>query len=218
MNCVEAERLFDAYLDGELSGALRLELDAHRLRCSICQQKLAMMDACEHIIGTDPRGPRLSADFTDRVMAAVSDKAQVMAETRRRQRWMIGAAVALQAAAVVGAIVFWPALTGRGTTPRQPAMHVATTTSTWEKEVETAIAQRNETRLSEMIWERYGDLKAARDTISNDVGALSKYAAGLAEPARQARATSVDPLFWILGLFGPQADDAAAANDDPDSL
>ena len=51
MNCSEAEQLFDAFLDGQLTGSLRLELDAHRLRCRRCQQTLAMMEACEHGAG-----------------------------------------------------------------------------------------------------------------------------------------------------------------------
>ena len=66
MNCSEAERLFDPYLDGELSGSLRLEFDAHRLRCTLCQRKLAMMEACEHILGGDSRYKILAASLPRR--------------------------------------------------------------------------------------------------------------------------------------------------------
>ncbi|MBL8879060.1 MAG: zf-HC2 domain-containing protein, partial [Phycisphaerales bacterium] len=71
MNCSEWEGLLDAYLDGQLSGALRLEFDAHRLRCRRCQQSLAMMEAITHVVATDERSPAISDDFTQRVMSQI---------------------------------------------------------------------------------------------------------------------------------------------------
>ena len=41
MRCSEAKRLFDPYLDGELSAPLRAELDAHRLECADCRREAA---------------------------------------------------------------------------------------------------------------------------------------------------------------------------------
>ena len=76
MNCSDAERLFDAFLDRQLSGTLRLELDAHRLRCRQCQQTLAMLESCGEVIASDRRGPVLSDDFAERVMADVSEQQQ----------------------------------------------------------------------------------------------------------------------------------------------
>ena len=40
MNCEEADRFLDAYLDGELDPAKRAELEEHLAGCAECQQKL----------------------------------------------------------------------------------------------------------------------------------------------------------------------------------
>ena len=106
MNCSEAEQFFDAYLDGELAGSLRLEFDAHRLRCTVCQQKLAMMEACEHILARDTRGPVLSDGFTDRVMSEIDQRRTLTLRSRRR-RIVVAGAVAFQAAAVIAFAVLW---------------------------------------------------------------------------------------------------------------
>ena len=118
MNCSEAEHFFDAYLDGELAGSLRLEFDAHRLRCTVCQQKLAMMEACEHILARDTRGPALSENFTDRVMGEI-DQQRIIARRVRKRRIIVGAAVAFQAAAVIVFAVLW---VGYWSQPAQPVL------------------------------------------------------------------------------------------------
>jgi hypothetical protein len=119
MKCSEAEQFFDAYLDGELAGSLRLEFDAHRLRCTVCQQKLAMMESCEHILARDTRGPLLSDDFTDRVMDEIEQR-KVRAAHSRRRRIVIAAAVTLQAAAV---IVFALLFTAYWNQPEPPVLN-----------------------------------------------------------------------------------------------
>lgn len=81
MNCSGVENLLDAHLDGQLSGSLRLEFEAHRLRCRHCQQTLAMMEAAAHVITHDRRGPALSDDFTDAVMGRLASTA--------RPRWRL---------------------------------------------------------------------------------------------------------------------------------
>ena len=106
-DCSEAEQFFDAYLDGGLSGSLRLEFDAHRLRCPVCQQKLAMMEACEHIISGDTRMPALSDDFTYRVMNEIRDR-RVLRLRARRTRIVAAASILLPAAAVLLLAVLWP--------------------------------------------------------------------------------------------------------------
>ena len=119
MNCGDVERLLDAHLDGQLSGSLRLEFEAHRVRCRRCQQTLAMLEACAHIIATDQRQPSLSDDFTDRLMSRIA----VGAAPLRLRRLAIGAAVALQAAAAVLFIVLmWPGQTpaARPALPDEP--------------------------------------------------------------------------------------------------
>ena len=107
MNCQEAERLFDAFLDDELSGALRLEFDAHRLRCRDCQQKLAMLEACEHIFARDARVPRLSDDFTERVIGEIAERG-VRPRRTLSMRTLMTCAALLPAAAVLLIAFVWP--------------------------------------------------------------------------------------------------------------
>lgn len=111
MNCSDAERMFDSYLDGLLSGTLRLEFDAHRLRCRRCQQTLAMLESVGHVIASDRRGPMLTTDFTDRVMGVIRQRSSERLALRRK-RWLRVALVVggvMQAAAVLVFAVIWGA-------------------------------------------------------------------------------------------------------------
>jgi hypothetical protein len=106
MNCSECEQLLDAYLDGQLTGSLRLEFDAHRLRCRRCQQTLAMLEACANVISSDTQIPQLSDGFTERVLETVSQpEPRVVRFPLRRVAIIAGAIV--QAAAVLAFAVMW---------------------------------------------------------------------------------------------------------------
>ena len=120
MTCAECEQLFDAYLDGQLTGALRLEFDAHRLRCRRCQQTIAMLEAVGNVLSADAEPPTLSDDFTERVMQTVAPS---KARTRRFPRWRITlATVALaQAAAILLFVVYRPA-SSDSTSPQDDAV------------------------------------------------------------------------------------------------
>lgn len=106
MNCAEAEQFFDAYLDGELAGSLRLEFDAHRLRCQACQQKLAMIEACEHVLARDGLAPTPPPDFTARVMAQVATR-ELSRRRARRRRIVRGLAAATPVAAALVLALIW---------------------------------------------------------------------------------------------------------------
>jgi len=98
MRCADAQRLFDRYLDGELSSSLRAELDAHRLECAACRRALAILEVTGHVLATPQETPVLGGDFTNRLMACV--------ETPRQHRWnqirrYVYAGVPLAAAAVI---------------------------------------------------------------------------------------------------------------------
>lgn len=98
MRCADAQRLFDPYLDGELSSSLRAELDAHRLECAACRRALAILEVTGHVLAAPQETPALGGDFTNRLMACV--------ETPRQYRWnqfrrYVYAAVPLAAAAVI---------------------------------------------------------------------------------------------------------------------
>lgn len=119
MTCAECERLYDAYLDGQLSGTLRLEFDTHRLRCRRCQQTIAMLEACTFVIGADRRQPALSADFTERVMEQIAEHTDAQRRVYRvratRVAFVVGGLI--QAAAVV---IFAIMLPRSGVDPATP--------------------------------------------------------------------------------------------------
>lgn len=107
MNCAECEQLFDAYLDGELSGSLRLEFDAHRIRCTRCQQTLAMLESVGDVIGSNAGMPALSDDFTDAVMSRIEARSPRRSWLRPSRRVVV-VGVALQAAAVLLFALLFP--------------------------------------------------------------------------------------------------------------
>jgi len=211
MNCQDAERLFDAYLDRELSGSLRLEFDAHRLRCTLCQQRLAMLEACEHVLARDRQTPAPSDDFTDRVMTAVAGRRPAIALARRR-RWVVASAVMAQAAAVLLFAVTWLAW-------RQPAPSARPAAKPSDEmiaKIGTAIAERDKSQLLELMYARGNQILAARSNLQNDVFAAVNFAAQL--PFLDELAESVSRLApW--GPFGEflapaHPDEGALADDD----
>lgn len=124
MNCLDAEGLFDAYLDGELSGTLRLEFDTHRLHCPVCQQKLSLLETTEYVISSDLRGPSLSDDFTDKLMASIQQR-KMEPHPLRLRRPLVAAAVVLQAAAVVAFVALLPKWWNRPQPAPAPTINLA---------------------------------------------------------------------------------------------
>ena len=102
MRCNEAQQLFDAYLDGELSPSLAAELGAHQLRCARCRQALALMEVSGHILASEPDGASLGHDFANRLLACL--KHPRTRPLRRLQRWVY-LGVPLAAAAVIALAV-----------------------------------------------------------------------------------------------------------------
>jgi len=98
MECSQAQRLFDAYLDGELSKYMMAELDAHRVRCEDCRRDLALLEVSGHVISADaaPCGPQ--DGFTDRLLACM-DERKTSWTLRFRRSLYVGAPIA--AAAVI---------------------------------------------------------------------------------------------------------------------
>jgi hypothetical protein len=187
MNCSEAERLFDAYLDGELNGSLRFEFDAHRLHCPMCQRKLAMMEACEHILVGDQRGPALSDDFTERVMSQVSIRGEQMRRSRTIKLF-IGAAVTMQAAAAVVFVIVWNFGQDRDVQPPRMDPKIAMVDPALR---DKAIDERDEVLLYDLI-------RSAVVAPTRDVTGLSKYTASFTLPD-------------IAEIFGPSAKDEPEA-------
>lgn len=104
MHCQQATQLFDAYLDGELSDSLRMELDAHRVRCADCRRALALMEVTGHLVASDRDPVPIHRDFTDRLMACMDEPERHWRLTLRRGLYIGGplAAAAVIALAFVG--------------------------------------------------------------------------------------------------------------------
>jgi hypothetical protein len=218
MNCRQYEQLVAAYLDGDLAGALRLEFDAHRLKCPDCQQQLAIMEAVENTLANDDPTPPLSGTFTDRVMADIRNKRAV----RRRMlpaRVAIAGGMVVQAAAVlVFAILVAeqrPApdqntnLT-RGTavpTNNEPLQIVAADEVAWRE----IVLDKAEQRLTDMV--------AAGKTITGDVSLLSRYLEvppALAEHTEDIATASPWQVLWET--VAPPATQSASPSDDEFAL
>ena len=106
MKCKQAQQLFDAYLDGELSDSLATELGAHRVHCAECRRALALMEVSGHIIGSDGETPELSASFTDRLLACMEEpRNRSLVHQLWRWRYVAGP---LAAAAVVTFAIIMP--------------------------------------------------------------------------------------------------------------
>jgi len=108
ITCQDAQNLFGRYLDGELSPSLQTELNAHRLNCTVCQNELAMMEACGDVIGLDRPEPMLSASFTDRVLLA--QRSRVMARPRQWSRvlLLVGSPMAAAASLAFAVLLILP--------------------------------------------------------------------------------------------------------------
>jgi len=105
MRCEQARQLFDAYLDGELSGSLATELGAHRVKCPDCRRALALMEVSGHVIASDREPVALHGDFADRLLACTDSKSVRFRDRLRRGLYIAGplAAAAVVALAFLGA-------------------------------------------------------------------------------------------------------------------
>jgi hypothetical protein len=112
MRCEQAQQLFDAYVDGELSVALATEVGAHRLKCPECRRALALLEVSGHIIASDGEQVALRGEFSERLLACVEAP---IGHWRRRLRRGLYIGGPLAAAAVV-ALAFLGAF-DRGNSP-----------------------------------------------------------------------------------------------------
>ncbi|MBK9118259.1 MAG: hypothetical protein IPM18_01465 [Phycisphaerales bacterium] len=203
MNCVDCEQLFDAYLDGQLAGSLRLEFDAHRLRCTRCQQQLALLESLGSVLATDSEVPVLSGDFTDRVMAHVQRPRRFL---RLPLRTTVVSAAIVQAAAVLGFAVLWnrpggsPAQSGAGASTR------ITDVVSLEQAVDPEYQAIHEL-IVRGVEEYVYDMHAAGQKVTMDLANLARYL-NIALPEDVARETTrfstADPWQLLWGPLQPQ--------------
>jgi len=208
MNCVDAERLFDAYLDGELGGSLRFEFDAHRLRCPLCQQKLALVEACEHIISRDRKQPLLSDDFTDRVMQEIGAvSAGRRLALRRRVLGLAGAG--LSAAAVLTVFAIWPREGLRAPSDASDAPVVSA-------RLERAVDEGDRYELFKYMSDGIAEIRAAHANLASDVRVLPRLALGANLP-EGFDAPTINPWDGLLrAVFPADAEAPAEESATPD--
>ncbi len=205
MNCSEWEQLLDAYLDDQLAGSLRLEFDAHRLRCRHCQQTLAMLETVGSVVASDPEVPDLSGDFTERVMTQV--------EQMPRRRWrplriaMYGAGVLQVAAVVMFAFLLNARPAPLAPEELEPEPTVALESAFEEPDSDAALRAM----IIERLADRLGDMHAAGETLTEDFTNMAGYL-NIMLPDDVARETenlaSVNPWSGLWDVFlGPAESD-----------
>ena len=201
MNCAECEQLFDAYLDGHLAGSLRLEFDAHRLRCRHCQQTLAMLEAIGNVIAADPDLPELHSDFSTRVMRAI----EPARTARPRLRIALATGVMVQAAAVLAFVLLsnrtTPTAAPVAPAPVVDAAHLA------DNYTQSDAAWRK------LIMERVEVVNAAGKNLSSDFTHLTQYLNfNLPDDvARESVHAANTPMDWLLHALVPSAEKAQEA-------
>jgi len=206
MNCSECEQFFDAYLDGQLAGSLRLEFDAHRLRCRHCQQTLAMLETVGHVLASDPPAPSLSEEFTARVMCDIA-AGQPRKVRFPLTRVAVVAGALLQAAAVLALAVFWNAQSGATKTTPTPVPAVTVETDDDEGPPGYEAVHR---LIAEGIEDRLWDAHAAGAKLGADITQLARYL-NIAVPEDVARETSklarVNPWQAVWDVLTPAEED-----------
>lgn len=157
MNCTECEQLFDAYLDGQLSGSLRLEFDAHRLRCQRCQQTLAMLETVGFVLRNDEETPPLRDEFADHVMRRIHVRERIRPRVIRfpLRRVAIVAATMVQAAAVLMIALFLARPPANPATPvTAPPVELATSDESASPGYQGVMAYLTEL-VDDQLWETY---------------------------------------------------------------
>lgn len=219
MNCVEAENLYDAYLDGELGGSLRLEFDAHRLRCPLCQQKLAMLEACEQIIAGDRRTPTLSDDFTDRVMAQIAGT-RVTPKHNSIRRLYVGIGSGLSVAAAVALVFVVRSAMQPVAAPVTPTPTVVLgETDDHRKppisgELAKAMEDKTGIELQEYMRAKLSTVGTAGRNIVRDVRQLPNLAVRMALSGEMSDITPLNPLSWMFGIVEQDGAEDSDASDE----
>lgn len=119
MSCRNVVQLRDRHLDGDLSPSLSAEVHAHLLQCPACQRQHELYRATGEVIARDRSEPRLTDDFTARLLAAIESSPRrrpmgpVRLQTRRALRerfWRLAFSVSVPAAAAMLflGVMIWP--------------------------------------------------------------------------------------------------------------
>lgn len=213
MNCSDCEQLFDAYLDGHLAGSLRLEFDAHRLRCRRCQQTLAMLEAIGNVVTEDPQVPELSLDFTDRVMR------QITAPQRKRLRPSLRVAMVAGAVLQAAAVLTFAILVNRSQpAPPSPAVSGQVPPNPIFEDPQKAAWRK---LIIEKIEQRAYEARAAGESFSSELASVARYPLDITLPAdvvgekATLQMASIDPIRWFLDSILPAETGSSAKPEEP---
>jgi anti-sigma factor (TIGR02949 family) len=109
MNCEEADRFLDAYLDGELDPAERAELEQHLAGCAECQQKLdRLRQFREFFTANAPHYPA-PPELKGKVLARIEIRRRSALTALVRQPWLYAVAL-LVVSLVLAWLKFFPDL------------------------------------------------------------------------------------------------------------
>jgi len=94
VTCRLYENELSAYLDGELPAARKARLEAHLRVCPHCQGELQELSGISHYIRAASQELRVSQDFDQRVLRAVTSY-QVVARVQHRRRSLVRPLIAV---------------------------------------------------------------------------------------------------------------------------
>jgi anti-sigma factor (TIGR02949 family) len=107
MNCEEADRFLDAYLDGELDPAKRAELEQHLAGCAECQQKLIRLRQLREFFTANAPHYPAPPELKGKVLARIEIRRRSTLIALVRQPWLYAAAL-LVVSLVLAWLKFFP--------------------------------------------------------------------------------------------------------------
>ena len=112
MNCEAAQNLLDAYLDGELDPAGRLEIERHLQECALCSHGYEDQRALKRAVGGSGLRYKAPAELQQRIRFALRKEANAEKSERTVPRRWFAAAASL-AIAALALLVVLPFVSGR---------------------------------------------------------------------------------------------------------
>jgi anti-sigma factor RsiW len=95
MNCEEARKSLDAYVDGELELTRQLGIEAHLAECPSCQDAAERITKCGSIVRTNMQAYKAPSELKAKIRAALRK------EDKPRFTWLVGPGRRLAYAAVL---------------------------------------------------------------------------------------------------------------------
>ena len=105
MNCESAQTLVDAYIDGELDPAGKLEIERHLEECALCSEGYREQRTLKRALGAGDLRFKAPADLQQRVRFALRREANAEAAPRTVPRSWFAAAASLAIAALALLVV-----------------------------------------------------------------------------------------------------------------